>query len=133
MGEWLAEAKKRCEQAMPSPWYVKDDPEPKYLPLIARCLQASIMGHPDLRQGIAWTVGLGDPADKNNAEFIAHARTDLPKALALLERAQAVIQAAQAIYEADDVYVVNPKAEVDARDQALSHALDAYRKALADA
>ncbi len=65
-------AKARCKAASPGPW-VK-----------------AAGGHIHSR---AWGQGWVARANGNDAEFIAHARTDLPAVLEALEEAQGIIEA----------------------------------------
>lgn len=73
---YLAEVAKRCEEATPGPWFVTDTDWPEGYHIQA------VVGAPS-----------GDLAQLTNipdARFIAHARTDLPTLLTMLQRARAL-------------------------------------------
>ena len=72
-------AKERCEAASETPWTVGNEPQ---LNMVAEC--------GDTRNGLSLYVFAYRlaPAEAD-AEFIAHARSDLPAALEALEEAQA--------------------------------------------
>ncbi len=71
----IKEAKKRCEAAMPAPWRTrrKEDDAPNV----------------DVMMGKTVIATMGDFYPE--AEFVAHARSDLPAALEALEEAQGEI------------------------------------------
>jgi hypothetical protein len=76
--EWLAAAKARCERATPGPWHQHER---------ATTSVQDVQG----RDVLHWQSSIPEDASweraNRNAAFIAHARTDLPRALAALEAA----------------------------------------------
>lgn len=78
-GRWTPErhaaAKERCERATPGPWTEQYEYDGKYTVFMA------LHAH-----GNPWE------REKENVTFAAHARTDLPDALAEIERLQAEIK-----------------------------------------
>lgn len=66
---YLAEVRARMDAATPGPWTAHDD-------------------------GLVWPERMGDPVSGStemaDAEFIAHAREDLPRLLAVLDRVRAL-------------------------------------------
>ena len=80
MSEWTPErheaAKARCDAASPGPW--------SNIYYEARCQMVSAVTQGRIRRRVANTSGNLD--GEANATFIAEARTDLPDALAEIER-----------------------------------------------
>ncbi len=79
---WLQDAKKRCEEATPGDWHEADSHE-TMTNIYSDGLYICQVKCPKFFD----TKGM-----EKNTEFIAHARTDLPKALELLERAAWMIK-----------------------------------------
>ncbi len=75
----LADIRARAEVAEPGPWHFKHCP-----PCTAHDhLDAQVWGRGDNALIAQW--GEQDEFEQANAEFIAHARTDVPKLVAVLE------------------------------------------------
>lgn len=72
----------RCEAATPGPWR---------LGLQDRLQVVVDNDNADEVADVGWGVAVGD----EDAEFIAHARTDLPAALALLDQCRVVLKAVE--------------------------------------
>lgn len=75
---WLDEAQARCDAATEGPWYAS--------PLWDGRSHVAINGAMDLWHSPGGTIYRD--RDKSDAEFIAHARTDLPRALSELRAAR---------------------------------------------
>lgn len=105
--DWLEELRARCEAATPGPWETDDEDNGIAGPnggLVA-FVHPYANTHTVIASGEEWSHA--------DAAFIAAARTDLPRALAVIEKADAVFEAM------DDVEVPWP----------VLKALAAYRKA----
>lgn len=90
---WLAEAKKRCDEATPGPWRTPGgDGTLDYLietEALLSCREGYVYGD---------EIIVNDyETAKKDLQFIAHARTDLPKALDMLVRAKSLL-----MYLSDD-------------------------------
>ena len=84
MGELDLEAiKARCEKATLGPW--------RYIPPDTYCASA-IVKMPDEDMSLCDEDGASDPQHCANADFIAHARTDLPACVAEIERLRARVK-----------------------------------------
>ena len=89
-------AKKRCEEATPGPWWMQgrlyED-------------ETGIAGgvYPDVGFEIdeegGTTAIIQDGISESDADFIAHARTDLPAAIARIEWLEKMLERAKAIIE----------------------------------
>jgi len=112
----IAAAKKRCEAATGGPWLVTDrneagdryvGPAEEYVAIVVRDALARLM-------------------TDANAEFIAHARTDLPAALEALEEAKGLIAALrlQIWNEGNSTteLLLDRAREIEAKDRALEAA-----------
>lgn len=82
--EQLAEIKARADRATPGPWHkVSDCPHPSEL----------CSGCSETWTGVREAYAPGDSErEYENADFIAHARSDIPALIAALEEAQADVQ-----------------------------------------
>lgn len=85
--DWLAEAKARCEAATPGNWEVGGN-----------SFAVLMVDHDAKKQAF---VGFplppfGTPHSRENAEFIAHAHADIPRAVAALEAADALASLVEA-------------------------------------
>lgn len=83
--EWIDAAQARCDRATPGPWRAPETPVPSWHnPSVIRGGAASV----NESMPTDWIAEAG-PADANgqaDAEFIAAARADLPRALAALRK-----------------------------------------------
>lgn len=91
---WLEEAKKRCEEATQGPW------EMFRSGFICREEDGSCICCP----GCSNCSGNDAEVSKPDMDFIANARTDLPRALELLERARELIETSGTYDVESDVY-----------------------------
>lgn len=83
LNEILAEMKERCEAATPGPWKrVTGD----YVGFVGEQFFAVTDTSPD-EDGDLKSICASQRVKLENADFIAHARSDLPKLLACLEKA----------------------------------------------
>ncbi len=97
----IAAAKKRCEAAAKGPWRKlnqgrRDKPESWVVSGVYTAPQGKLIAVNPLHQG----NDLSPREHQANAEFIAHARTDLPAALEALEAAAALMEEALGKLEA---------------------------------
>lgn len=98
-GRELEDMKQRCEKATPAPWIQQDD--------YPRAIW--IKNPESIRTPHGWEDGFyivpPDDFDKvkiENTEFIAHAREDLPRCLAEIERLQSVLKTIREAGQNDD-------------------------------
>ena len=98
----LAEIRERCEKATPGPW--ETYPFGKAYPAIVAPSGDAELGNWMVAERVRW---------RNDADFIAHARTDTPYLLDLITEAQAVLDFATKIiphtnpHDADDYPLVS--------------------------
>lgn len=95
--DWIAQARARCEQATPGPWSRHDFGYPGQEEPSSIVVHAGRFDWRSIEEGgfVAMTPAW-DAQENDNAEFIAAARTDLPRALAALERVRALCDQAEA-------------------------------------
>ena len=94
-------AKKRCEAATPEPWEIEWESDPDHDPPRRAESVGPVVADHDHWSG--WTV-----CNEADAEFIAHARTDLPAALEALEEAQGKLEAVEEMIPTLPAGAVNP-------------------------
>ena len=86
----LAAIKARCEAATPGPWAVAGKDEDDHTPWVI-----ALDGDAEPWWVAAWVAAFAmdiTPTDGvNNAEFVAHARTDVPALVAEVERLRRVV------------------------------------------
>ena len=122
----IEEMRKREQAATPGPWAVFDD----YLGLNVRTAgrRATSQSRAEMPELIAHGTSTGDVEfDAADAEFIAHAREDVP---ALLDEVERHREALEAVKARDD-YLITRAERAEAERDHLRAALDAVR-ALAD-
>ena len=90
--QWMREAQSRCDAATKGPWdgdvgYVSPDAVPLRGDDVVYCVMAD-------SGDVAYIANALDTAGKtgDNAAFVAHARMDLPKALAMCRELAAVVR-----------------------------------------
>ena len=85
----LEAIKARCEKATAGPWYGYEERE------------SSAEGHAvSTGPSNLFTIGISNQ-DANDADFIAHARTDIPALVAEVERLQSALAAARAALDGE--------------------------------
>ncbi len=123
---WLDEARARCEAATEGPWEWSDQ--------FHACEHdglASSSGLNVVRSAIDYGGSIVE-VDEADARFIAHARTDLPRALDLIERMAGVLRDAREnltlFHDDDEGGSVNDEDGWEVRDR-----IDALLKEVSDA
>jgi len=122
----LAAIEARAQAATEGPW----DYEPFDGAFGVYSLEMQDNG--DLSAVIGYYASEGEGGSKADADFIAHARTDVPALLAMVREQQARLDAATAILDEWASYKAFPDAEESQRWYSLGkrHAADAIRAAL---
>lgn len=118
--DWLAEAKALCDAATRGPWR---HPEDDGTIGSVECSRGTVAQVQQCAPGM--TRREANEQRQRDAEFIASARTDLPRALAVVEAADALAAAVDALAEAERYHV----GDWDKYYDSMYAALAAYRKA----
>lgn len=98
----LDEMEARCKAATPGPWRASDD-EPSDVVIWGPADKFLVNVGADAIVPMSNTTGgavLAFDADRLNAEFMAHARTDLPRVLAELRELRRLARETEAKYQA---------------------------------
>lgn len=88
----LSEIRERCEKATPGPWV--EIPQTDGSAMIAQEYETGKQMNPKGYMLVCHVMARRDslPTDEANATLIAHARTDLPHTLALLDRCREMLE-----------------------------------------
>lgn len=110
--DWIAAARRRCEASMPGDWVVhRFDRSSGEIAYQVQALDYRPGADDEIDDVLATINDHRNPKARATAEFIAAARTDLPRALDLVVAADAIIKA---MAEAERPYREPPTKEVRA-------------------